>query len=110
MQSDDKRHPQGLTVEQMARALASPPAEKLTASVATKVSDELAWRIRQLAQAQGMTDAQILRLVLVRFDALVSAHYDGRVSLAWFIDQLNLSPEQLSLFFSAAHGEKRFKR
>jgi len=56
-----------------------------------------------------MTDAQLFRLVLERADALF-ASWDERVNPRFFIEQFQISHEQLNLFFSSKGGNLRFKR
>ena len=82
---------------------------KLLVTVATKIDEDRARRFRTVAQASGMTDAQLFRLVLERMDVLFSS-WDERVNPRFFIDQFEVRNEQLSLFFSAQHGNLRSKR
>jgi hypothetical protein len=105
----NRPNPEPETLELIITKSVEQAAEKLSVTIATKLDDAHAWRWRQRARASGMTDAELLRLLLAKADKLFSA-YDSRMSLAFFIDQFQVNTQQLTLFSLAGNSLKRSRR
>ena len=95
--------------EEMPHEEARPAVGKLSVTVATKLDDEMAWRYRVRAQQCGMSEAQLYRLILDRFDILFHC-WDERVNPKFFIDQVTVRPEQFTLFTCELPGKLHPKR
>ena len=83
--------------------------QKLLVTVAAKVDEKTARRIRAIATASGMSDSQIARLILERAMTIFKS-WDPRINPAFFVEQFEIREEQLSLFFGGRDGFERFKR
>lgn len=85
--------------------------QKLLVTVAAKVDEDLARRLRDVAQRGGMKDGQLIRLILERVDAIIAAHYKHHINVSFFLDHLFCDEKQLSLFFDPNSGfERRTRR
>jgi hypothetical protein len=82
---------------------------KLMSTVAAKVSEKTARRIRAVGMATGLSDGQVARLVLDRVMELFE-HWDPSINPRYFLDQLEVREEQLSLFSFQREGLRRLRR
>jgi hypothetical protein len=82
---------------------------KLTTTAATKLGEVVGRRYKKIAQACGMSDAELYRLILNRACTLFTNHWDERLNPKYFIDQFQVRDEP-TLFFDDDHGKLRSKR
>ena len=82
---------------------------KLTTTAATKLGEVVGRKYKKIAQACGMSDAEIYRLILNRACALFTNHWDERLNPKYFIDQFEVRDEP-TLFFGDSDGKLRSKR
>jgi hypothetical protein len=81
---------------------------KLTTTAATKLGETAGRRYKKIAQACGMSDAELYRLILNRAFILFK-HWDERLNPKYFIDQFEVRDEP-TFFFDDDHGKLRSKR
>lgn len=81
---------------------------KLTTTAATKLGEVVGRRYKKIAQACGMSDAELYRLILNRAYILFS-HWDERLNPKYFIDQFEVRDEP-TLFSDARDEKLRSKR
>ncbi len=80
---------------------------KLLVTVAAKVDEDLARRFREIAQRCGMSDSQLFRLILERFDALLSEHWKEFINITTFLECVSFNADKFRLLLEHLHGFKR---
>lgn len=83
--------------------------QKLLSTVAAKCSEKTARRIRTVGLACGLSDGQVARLVLDRAMELFK-DWDPSINPRYFLNQIQIRPDKLNLFFSRRDGLERLER
>jgi hypothetical protein len=82
---------------------------KLLSTVAAKVSEKTARRIRAIGLATGLSDGQVARLILDRAMELFE-HWDPSINPRYFLSKIQISEQQLNLFSLHREGFERLER
>src|SRR5690242_11601827 len=83
--------------------------QKLLTTVAAKISENTGRRIRAIATAAGMSDGQLARMILDRAMEIFK-DWDPSINPRYFLNQLQVKPDKLNLFFSRRDGLERLER
>lgn len=82
---------------------------KLLSTVAAKLPERTARRIRTIGLASGLSDGQVARLVLDRVMELFK-DWDPSINPRYFLNKMVIEPDHLNLFCSHREGFERLKR
>lgn len=84
--------------------------EKLETTLHGKVSIPVALRIRAVAEANGLKDSQLVRLIILRADELFRKSWRPHMNVKFLLDQMSIRDEQLNLFFIDQDSSERSER
>lgn len=84
--------------------------DKLETTLHGKVSIPVASRMKAVAEANGLKDSQLVRLIILRADELFRRSWRPHMNVKFLLDQLEIRDEQLNLFFVHEDGSERSER
>lgn len=82
---------------------------KMLSTVAAKLPEKTARRIRTIGLACGLSDGQVARLILDRAMELFK-DWDPSINPRYFANQMEIRQDKLNLFFSRRAGLERLGR